>query len=96
MAAEAEGVIGDGVDLHFAGLVGDIVEVALGVGCFIIDGWRHSIGLERLAADGHLHPAGGPQHVAGRPLGGTDGQAAGVLAEHRLDGLRLADVALRR
>ena len=96
MAAEAEGVVGDGVDLHFAGLVGDVVEVAVGVGGLVVDGRRHGVGLERLAADGHLHRAGGPEHVAGGAFCGADGEAAGVVAKDGLDGLCLADVALRR
>ena len=96
MAAEAEGVVGDGVDLHFAGLVGNVVEVAVGVGGIVVDGWRHDVGLERLAADGHLHRAGGPEHVAGGAFCGADGEAAGMVPEDGLDGLCLAGVALRR
>jgi len=96
VAAEAEGVVGDGVDLHFAGLVGNVVEVAVGVGGIVVDGLRHDVGLERLAADGHLHRAGGPEHVAGGAFCGADGEAPGMVPEDGLDGLCLADVALRR
>ena len=44
MTAEAEGVVGYCVDLHFAGLVGNIVEVAVGVGGLVVDGRRHGVG----------------------------------------------------
>ena len=96
VAAEPEGVVGDGVDLHFARLVGNVVQVAVGVGGIVVDGWRHDVGLERLAADGHLHRAGGPEHMAGGTFCGADGEAASVVPEDGLDGLCLADVALRR
>ena len=44
VAAESEGVVGDGVDLHFTCLVADAVEVAVGVGGLVVDGRRHGVG----------------------------------------------------
>ena len=95
MAAEAEGVVRDGVDFHLAGLVGYVVEVAVRVGGLVVDGRRDGAGLDRLAAGGHFDSAGGTEHVPGCSLGGADGQASGVFTKNRLDGLGFADVALR-
>ncbi len=94
MSTKAERVIDDGIDLHFAGRVGDDVEVALGVGVLVIDGGGHDPGLDGLGADGHFDGAGGTEHVAGGAFGGADGQFAGVVTEDRLDGLGFADIAL--
>ena len=96
MAAEAEGVVGRGVDLYFAGFVGDVVEVAVRVRGLVVDGRWYGVALERLAADGHLHGTSGPEHVAGGTLGGANDEASGMLAEYRLDGLCFAYVALWR
>ena len=52
--------------------------------------------LDGLGADGHFHRAGRAEHVAGRALGGADGEFSRVIAENGLDGLGFADVALRR
>ena len=57
MAAEAKGVVGDGVDFHLAGLVGYVVEVAVRVGGLVVDGRRDGAGFERLAAGGPTPPA---------------------------------------
>ena len=50
--------------------------------------------LDGFGADDHFDGAGGAEHVAGGAFGGTDGQLAGVVAEHGLDGLGFGNVAL--
>ncbi|MFM1944048.1 MAG: hypothetical protein RI897_3030 [Verrucomicrobiota bacterium] len=95
MSTEAERVIDDRIDLHFAGGVGDDIEVALGVGVLVIDGGGHDPGLDGLGADGHFDCAGGAEHMAGGAFGGADGQFAGVVTEDGFDGLGFADIALR-
>ena len=94
MAAESEGIVGDGENFDFAGLVGCVVEVAVRIRILVVDGRRHKVGLKCLAADGHFDCAGGTEHVAGSALGGADNEAAGVIAKNVFDGLGLADIAL--
>ena len=94
MAAEAEGIVGDGVNFDFEGLVGGVVEVAVRIWILVVDGRWHKVGLKCLAADGHFDCAGGTEHVARGALGGADNEAAGVIAKNVFDGLGLADIAL--
>jgi len=94
VAAEAEGVVQGYADFLLAGDVGDVVEVALGVGVVEIDG-----GGDQRIADGHgagggLYGAGCAQEVAGHRFAGADYEAVfGVVAEDGFDGFGLADVA---
>ena len=94
MAAEAEGIVEGGLDLHGARGVGHVIQVALGVRHFVIDGGRDDAGLDRLDAGNHFDRARRAQHVAGGALDGADGEAARVVAKEGLDGPGFGDVAL--
>ena len=96
MAAEAERVVDDGVHRHLARGVWHIVQITFGIGILQVDGWRDDAVLDSEGARGHLHRAGGAEHVAGCAFGGTDGELARVVAENGLDGLRFRDVPDRR
>ena len=95
MAAEAEGVVDDGVHRHLARGVWHIIEVTFGIGSLQIDGRRHDAVLDGQGARGHLHRTGRAQHVAGCAFGGTDDELARMVAKNRLYRLRFADVTLR-
>jgi len=96
MSAEAEGVVHDGVDLHLASLVRDVVEIAFRVLIFQVDcRGTMSCWMALTQKTSSVAPAA-PSNVAGRALGGTDGKLLCVVAKDGLDGLRLGDVALRR
>ena len=47
MATEAETVGKDAVDFAGACLIGNIVQIALGVGRFVVDRWRHDVIADR-------------------------------------------------
>ena len=93
MPAEAEGVVDDGVDFHFARGVGNVIQIAFGVGRsgrLIVGGT-----MPCLMASAHRRsfpPApAAPSKVAGRAFGGTDGNLFRVFAENSLDGLRFRE-----
>ena len=73
VAAEAERVVDDGVHLHFARGVGHVIQITFGIGRLVIDGRRDDAVFDGQRADGHFHRARRAEHVAGRALGGTDG-----------------------
>ena len=68
VTAEAEGVVDDGVHLHFARNVGHIIQIAFRIGHLIIDGRRGNAVLDGQRAGGHFHRAGRAEHVTGRAL----------------------------
>jgi len=96
VAAEAEGVVDDGVHLHFARGVRHVIQITFGIGILQVDGRRDETVFDGQRARGHFHRAGGAEHVAGRALGGTDSEFLCVVAKNGFDGLRFAEVALRR
>ena len=96
VAAEAEGVVDDGVHLHFARGVRNVIQIAFRVGILQIDGRRDDAVFDGQRANGHFHRARRSQHVPGRALGGADGDFVYAFAKDGLDGLRFANVALRR
>jgi hypothetical protein len=51
VAADAEGVVHDGVDLRLARLVRDVVEVSFRVGLLEVDGGRDDFLLDGLDAE---------------------------------------------
>ena len=86
MAAEAEGVGHGDVDLRLAGGVGDVVEVAFGVGVLVVGG-----GWEDVVADGEdagdeFDGAGGGDEVAHHGFDAGHGDVFGVVAEGGFDG----------
>ena len=76
--------------------VGDVVEVALGIGLFVVDRRRDPAVVQRERGVDRLDAAGAAEQVAGHRLGRAHRDARGVLAEDALDRLRLVDVVVRR
>jgi len=93
VAAEAEGV-GHGVlDRGATGDVGDVVEVALGVGFIIVDGWGEVGACECECGDDEFDAAGGSEGVAEGAFGGGDGDFFGGGAEDGFDGFGFGEIA---
>jgi hypothetical protein len=72
VSSESEGIIHDGLDLLLPRFLGDVVEVAIGVRVFEVNGGGEDVGFECLKADGHFHGAGGPEKMAEARFGGAD------------------------
>src|SRR5690606_10036261 len=88
LAAEAEGVAEAGFDaagVFVARLIGDVVQVALGVGRFKIDRRRQVAGTDGLHAGDEFDGAGRGDEVAEHALDAGDGDAWGEIAEDGLD-----------
>ena len=64
-----------------AGLVGDVVEVAVGVGVVEVDRRRQDAVADRQQADDRLDAAGGGDQVAHHALGAGDRHLVGRVAE---------------
>ena len=96
MAAEAEGVVDDGVHLHLSRGVRHVIQITFGVGGLIIDGGRNDAVFDGQRANGHFHRARRAEHVAGRALRRADSDFFRVFTKNRFNGLRFGDVALRR
>src|SRR5688500_10871011 len=94
VAAEAEAVAHGGANGRAAGLVGRVVQVALGIGVLVVDDGWDDASLDRLDGDDGVDAAGGAQAVADHALGGADGEAVGVLAKGALDGGGLGAVVV--
>lgn len=69
LATEAERIIEGDSDLGFTGLVGDVVEVAFGIGIFEIDGWRQDAIAHGQQADDHFRDTGGSDQVSHHAFG---------------------------
>ena len=61
VAAEAERVGNSGLDLERAGLIGDVIEVAVGIRVFIINGRRREVIDDREGGGDELDRSGGAQ-----------------------------------
>ena len=96
LAAEAEAVRERDVDLLAAGLVGDVVEVAVVAGVVEVDRRRDHAVADRQQADDRLDAAGRRDQVAHHALGAGDGHLVGRVAEAPLDGQGLDRVVDRR
>ncbi len=68
-------------NLPLAGLIGRVVEIALGIGIVQVDRRRNQAVAQRQNGEHQLHAAAGAQQVAQLALGARDAQLAGVLAE---------------
>ena len=77
-----------------ARLVGDVIQVTLGVGELVVDGGRDRTGLEGPDGGDDAGQAGRGQRVPDHGLGGADWDSVGVLSEHVLERLRFEDVVL--
>ena len=91
--SEAEGIGQRVVDSHGARLVGNIVQVTLGIGCLVIDGGRGHLIAYGQHRDAGLEAARAAQQMPGHGLGGADRQPAGVLSEAAFNGRRLGAIA---
>src|ERR1700757_4124887 len=86
--------VGQGdVDARLTRLVRHVVEVTFGVRIVEVDRRRKQSAIEGEHAGRGLDRAGGAEQVAMHRLGRADGQLEGVVAENRLDRLRLRDIA---
>src|SRR5690606_8755641 len=92
VAAEAEGVVQGGRDLHLPGLVGDHVQVEAVVGVVQVDGGRHHAVADREDGRDRLQRSGGAEQVSGHGLG--RGQHR-VVTERGVQGGHLGQVADR-
>src|SRR3972149_3684966 len=63
------------------GLIGHVIQVALGVGVLIVDGGVDYAVPDRLQTGDALHGAGGAEGVADHGLGGADRYAVSLVAE---------------
>src|ERR1044071_611353 len=94
--AEAEAVRERVVEARLAWLVGDVVEVALGVWVDVVDGRREPPVVDGEDGEDRLDAARGAEQVAGHRLRRTHRELVGVLAERLLDGERLELVIVGR
>ena len=58
--------------------LGDVVEVAIGVRVFEVNGGGEDVGFECFKTDGHFYGAGGSEEMAEAGFGGTDGDFFGM------------------
>ena len=74
-------------------VVGDVAEVALGVGVVEVDGGRDRLVVERGQAGEGFDGGRGAEQVAGHALGRADGDCRGGVAEDLAEGAGLEGVA---
>src|SRR5678815_549506 len=92
VAAEAEAVAQDGLHRTIHCRIRRVVEVELRIGMLIVDCRRNDAVADGERANDELHRAGGAEHVTGHRLRRAHGDRARVVAEHRLDRLRLVEI----
>ena len=92
MSAETKSV-GDG-DAHVmpARLVGDVIEVAIGIGVLVVDRRMDDAAVDREQCGDRLDSAGRAKQVADHRLGAADRHLARVIAKRDLQRLRLTGV----
>ena len=74
---------------RFAGRVGDVIQVALGVGRLVVDRRRQHVVADRQQADDQLGGAGRGDQMPHHALGARDRDLVGLVAEDALDRQRL-------
>src|SRR5438045_9093584 len=75
--------VGEGeVAASFAGGVGDVIEVAVGVGVLVVDRRRQNVIANREQADDRLRGPGGGNQVAHHALGAGARRADRAVAHH--------------
>ena len=85
MTAKAEAVRHHVGERFASGFVGNVVEIAVGIGVFEVDRGGHDLTLEGQDRDHELDPTRGPQEVSQLALGARDRDAAGFAVEDGLD-----------
>src|SRR5262245_10279800 len=84
-----EGVTHGGI----SGLIGDVIEVAFGVGIFEVDCRRQDLAADDQRGDSGFKPTGAAEQVAGHRFGRAGGQFVGMVAERGFDRVGLVLVA---
>src|SRR5438552_17190653 len=84
-AAEAEGVRKRVIDAHGPGLIGHIIEIAIRVRKFVVDGRRRDLIADGERGNTGFHSTRTTEQVTGHRFGGTHRQLIGVLAEGTLE-----------
>ena len=95
-AAETERIRERVLDLGFARVVRNVIEIALRIGSFLVDRRRQNLIAQRQHADARLEAARAAEQMPGHGLGRADGNFLGVVAEDALQRGRLDRVAQRR
>src|ERR1700722_18055954 len=93
-ATEPERIIECDANFRRARLVGHVVEIAFGVGDFLVDSRRHHPTFDREYGVHRFDRAGRAERMPGHRLGRTDCNLCGALAEDVLYRLCLSEVAL--
>ena len=96
VSAESEGVAQHTPDRGRPGLIGHVVQVAFGVGRFVVNSRRDDAVCQREARGGKPCGPRRPHQMPDHALGRADGSSAGlILAEDAFDGQRLELVVQR-
>src|SRR5207253_848427 len=95
LAAETEAVHDDVADRQLAGFPWHVVEVTLGIWRELVDGGRDATRLQRFDRRYGAQRAGRAQQMADHRFHRADWNAVGVLAERKLQRLRLGRVIQR-
>src|ERR1700737_3553005 len=85
LPSETEGVRHGDVHVGPAGLVGDVVEVAVGIGGFVVDGGRQGAAGHAGHGGGRPPAPGGAKRMTDHRLGRTDGDLVRMRAQRLLD-----------
>src|SRR5581483_10915005 len=92
-AAEAERIGQRVLDIHGARVIRHIVEIALRIGEFVIDGGRRDLIANGQNREAGLESTGPAEQVPRHGLGGTHCELVGVIAEASFNGQRLDLIA---
>ena len=84
-SAEPKRIREDVLDLRFARLIGDIVQVAIRVGVLVIDGWRQHLIAQGERGKACFQTTRPAQQMSGHGFRGAHRELFGVLAENLLD-----------
>src|SRR6185312_7830469 len=91
--AEAKTVRQRMLNFHGPRRVRHVIEIALGVWKFVVNGRRRNLIADCQYGNSRFQSARAPQQVSGHRLGRTDRQLFGMLAEGMLDGYRFGLIA---
>ena len=81
MSAKSKIVVEREAHIDFTCFVGDVVEIAIWIGCRVIDGRRHDAVHDGFDADDGLEAASRSEHVARHGFRAADGNLFGSFAE---------------
>src|ERR1700730_17855640 len=95
-AAEAKGVRERIFQIYFAGYVRDVIEIALGIGSFLIDSGRQRLITQGQNQDACFQTSGSDKQMAGHGLGAADGNLFVAVTEYALERTGFNGFAWRR